>query len=943
METDRWRRLQDLYHAASALPAAQRVSFLDGSCDGDGALREEVESLLAHHTREKDFLEENAVHVAARLIARDQSDVQCERSGTTIGHFEILGKLGHGGMGVVFEALDTRLGRTVALKFLPATVASDAKALERLQREARAASALNHPNICTIYSIQEAGGRLFIEMERLEGQTLRERIADKPLDAADAVALGLQILDGLETAHGKGIVHRDLKPGNVFCTTRGTAKILDFGIATLESAPALETAAAIGTDGYMSPEQASGQSVDSRTDLFSFGALLYETVTGRAAFQGRSSASIRHAILHDDPVVPRSLNPAVPPALERIIFRSLQKNREQRYQRASEIRADLERLQHRARRRQRNRIAIAMLFVMLSAATALYYSLRDARDLFANVRVRQLTHNASEDSVRSGALSPDGRYLAYTDARGIHVQAVETDEVRTVPESANLPNGVTWDVGAGWLADGSGLVVNLLPGTDVARSSVWLVGTSGPPRKIRDHAQALCVSPDGSWIAFAADGRQHHYRSIWLIDQKGRSAHHFFAADTGSSIAGLSWSPDGHRVVYLRADASGGGVAIETRDVAGGSASTILRTADGAVHGPVWLRDGRLLYSLERSSTTMEGGTQPCTHWQMPVSPTGQPLGKPTQLARWLPQCVGSLNFSADGRRAAYFQTMLDDAIHVADLDGEGNVSSSARRLTFTEGRNIPSGWTPDSRSLVFVSDSDGRPTLFRQSINGDTPQPISHDPGIMGFARVTPDGEWVIYRRESSGGVRLMLVSIAGGVSREFATGMLVEGGVRCAVFPGRMCVIAERSGGGREVVFSSIDTDSRRGPELARVNADPDTDYRWALSPDGRRVAFFGATDPKIHILSTTGVLLQDLEVPDRKSLGYVSWTSDGKQLLVPNVAGGVATLLSVDLHGNTRVLWRQAGAIDISAIPSPDGRHIAVWVRNLHANFWLVERPD
>ena len=942
MQADRWRRLQDLYHAASALPAAQRVNFLDESCDGDRALREEVESLLAHHTREKDFLEQNAVHVAARLITRDQSDVHREPSGTTIDHFHILGELGRGGMGVVFEALDTRLGRTVALKFLPATVASDAKALERLQREARAASALNHPNICTIYSIHEAGGRLFIEMERLEGQTLRERIAGEPLDTADAVALALQILDGLETAHAKGIVHRDLKPGNVFCTVRGTAKILDFGIATLESAPDLETAAAIGTDSYMSPEQASGQPVDSRSDLFSFGALLYETITGRAAFQGRSSASIRHAILNDEPIGPRSLNAAIPAALERIIFKSLQKNREQRYQRASEIRADLERFQHRTGRRHRDRIAIAVLLVVLSAATALYYSPRDARDLFANVRVRQLTHNASEDGVRSGAISPDGRHLAYTDARGIHVQAVETGEVRTVPESANPPNGATWDVAAGWLADGSGFVVNLLPGTDVARSSVWLVGTTGPPRKIRDHAQALCASPDGSWIAFAADGRQRDYRSIWLIDQKGRSAHQFFTADTGSSIAGLSWSPDGHRVVYLRTDASRRRVTIETRDAAGGPASTIFRTVDDSVHGPIWLSDGRLVYSLERSAAGIGTGAQPCTHWQMPVSPTGQPLGKPTQLARWLPQCVDSLNFTADGRRAAYLQTILDDAIYVADLDANGNVSSPPRRLTFTEGRNIPSGWTPDSKSLVFVSDSDGRATLFRQWMDADTPQAISQDPGIVGFARVTPDGTAVIYRRESSGGVRLMLVPITGGVSREFVTGKLVEGGVRCAVLPARVCVIAERSGDGHQVLFSSIDTDNRRGPELARVNAEFDTDYRWALSPDGRRIAFFGATDPKIHILSTTA-LPQDLEVRGRKSLGYLSWSSDGKQLLVPSIDGPAAALLSVDLHGNGRVLWRQPGAFDISAIPSPDGHHLAVWVRNLHANVWLLERPD
>ncbi len=942
MDADRWQRLQDLYHAASLLPAARRVSFLDESCGGDHALRGELESLLADHTGEKEFLEEPAVHVAARLIARDQSDVSDLLSGTTIGHFDILDQLGNGGMGVVYEAVDRRLGRTVALKFLPASVASDPNALERFKREARAASALNHPNICTIYSIQDTGNRLFIEMERLEGQTLGERIGAKSLDADDAVSVAMQLVDGLEAAHAKGIVHRDLKPGNVFCTTRGTVKILDFGIAKLDSAPDVDADAVMGTDGYMSPEQAAGEFVDSRTDLFGFGALVYEMTTGCAAFHGRSSASIRHAILNDQPVPPRSLNPKVPAALERIILKALQKNREQRYQRASEIRADIERLQHGARRRHRLRVSVVALLVILAAGIAPYYFFREADDVFANVRVRQLTHNASEDSVRSGAISPDGQYLAYTDARGIHVQAVETGEVRTIPASASLPNDSTWDLTPGWMPDKSGFVVNLLHGVDVARSSVWVVGPTGPPRKIRDHAQALPVVPEGAWIAYAPDGRQYEYRSVWLMDQNGGNAHQLFNVDAGSSIAHLSWSPDGHRIVYLRREGAGRALTLETRAFSGGPASTVLRSAD-AIQGPIWLPDGRLLYSLERSAIGMSGGTQPCTHWQMPISSTGQPLGKATRLAGWLPQCVGSLSFTADGRRAAYLQGVLDDAIYVADLDADGNVSSSSRRLTFTEGRNIPSGWTPDSKSLVFVSDSDGRATLLRQAIDIDTPQLISHDPGIMGFARVTPDGAWVIYRRESSSGVRLMRVPITGGVSREFVTGRLADGGVRCAVLPARGCVIAQRSVDGRQVVFTSIDIDSGRGAELAHLAADPDTQYRWALSPDGGGIAFFSATDSTIHVVSTTGSPPRDVSLQARKGLGYVSWTSDGKGLLVPTVEENTATLLSVDFRGNARVVSRQPGAIDISGIPSPDGRHVAVWVRRHHANLWLAERPD
>lgn len=445
MEADRWRRVEDLYHAASRLTAVQRVPFLDESCAGDHALRAEVESLLKYETSADAFIDTPALDVAARLMASDPSQADTSRSGTTIANFRVLEKLGEGGMGVVYEAVDTRLGRTVALKFLPATVVSNPKALDRFEREARAASALNHPNICTIYSVQDAGGQPFIEMERLEGQTLRERIAHRPLNMDEVVALTLQLIDGLDAAHAKGIVHRDLKPGNVFCTERGAAKILDFGVATLGSTPEADPGA--GTVGYMSPEQASGQTVDSRTDLFSLGALVYEMATGRAAFPGPSSASIRHAILNVEPIPPRRLNPAVPAALERIILKALRKDQDLRYQRASEWRADLERLQRQAARRRQYALSAAAILFLIAGGIA-FWSLRP--DMFAaNLRVRQLTHNTSEDSVGSGAISPDGRYVAYTDRRGIHVRNIETSETRKVPQSEDLPALASWDLAPG--------------------------------------------------------------------------------------------------------------------------------------------------------------------------------------------------------------------------------------------------------------------------------------------------------------------------------------------------------------------------------------------------------------------------------------------------------------------------------------------------------------
>ncbi len=1004
MTPERWAQIEVLFHRAAECAPELRTALLDQACGDDAELRREVEALLSS--------DRNQGASVQAAVLKGLEDVGFPLTGESISHYRILDGLGGGGMGLLYRAEDVKLGRLVALKFLPEESVKDPAALGRFEREARSASSLEHPNICPIYEFGEHEGQPFLVMQLLEGQTLRELIAaagagKPPLELNKLLDLAIQIVDGLDAAHQKGIIHRDIKPANIFVTREGQAKILDFGLAKLasillaegedtarnapgengppesasrESGPpstpglfASRTGAAMGTAGYMSPEQVRGEKVDARTDLFSFGLVLYELATGKRAFAGDTGAELQDAILNQLPSPVRQVNPELPAKLEAIISRALEKNRETRYQSAAEMRVDLETLRQEIDPRHRARwvrIIAASVVVLFIAAGVFSFTRRQpsSSSELPQIKMRQLTSVSSENGPVGGSISPDGKYLAYADRVGLHLQQIASGKMQAIPLPEGF-NGNLHGLGVGaWLPDNTGFLANACPlGGDTSFGtshgcSIWIFHISGaPPQKIRDEATGESFSPDGSLLSFETNLGKYGEREIWVMRPDGQQARKVFEVDDTGTIGGLTWSRDGMRVIYVRQDGPDiANIYFVSGDLNGGPLTKIVPPVDPKLmNAQIWLPDGRMVYRLDEPGFRVKT----CNLWQISMDRRlTQFTGKPRRLTNFAELCANPMNVTADGKRLGVFEWRPHSSVYVSDLQAGGERSTYPTRITFDESWNHPLAWTADSKTILFNSSRTGVDTIFKQNLGTDTAEPLiamTKGEGLAG-ACLSPEGAWLFYALMSyeegpaettkimrpaqtetvpAAESKIMRVPIQGGTPQLMLTATIEEW-PRCARFPSTLCAIAERTPDRKQIFFTALDPVNGRGREFARSNADPRKEYHWDLSPDGTRIALLKHRDDTVHILSLNGVAPRHIISKEWKTLSSVFWTADGKGLFVSSYTTRGADMLHMDLQGSARLLWEHPGGIEIYGVPSPDGRHLAIRGWNVEGNMWLME---
>jgi eukaryotic-like serine/threonine-protein kinase len=955
---EQWHRMKEVFEAALAYAPEERSAFLGQACAYDDFLRGEVSSLLSSYEQEKDFMETPAGALAAQSLEKEESAALL---GQQIGHYQIIREIGRGGMGVVYLAEDINLSRRpVALKLLPTHLTTDPERLRRFEREARAASALNHPNILTIHEIEQGNGRHFIATEFIDGITLREQMRIQELKLSEALNIAAQIASALVAAHEAGIVHRDIKPENIMIRGDGYVKVLDFGLAKLTEHPtaAVNTevvtrsivktnpGVVMGTIDYMSPEQARGSPVDARTDIWSLGVVLYEMLAGRPPFEGETASDLIAEILKTEPPPVTYYAPEVPSELEQVTRKALQKDREARHQTVGDLLNDLKEIKHelefqakleRSVQRevsvqanaaraggeaelqttpveaahtdqdaparttssaeyvisQINRhktgvfITLGLFVVCVGLAYAIYHFAVRTKPAVVHFQNMKITRLTNEGNVGNAAISPDGKYLAYSVSedgkRSLWTKHLATDsQTQIVPpvEAGGLnPNTFTHD---------GGYIYYIRHDQQNPQGTLYQVPVLGGASKkiLTNIAFPISLSPDGKQFAFGRYYADSNEDELLVANADGTKERSLLRPHPGRlSEAAASWSPDGKTVAvgYGQQDSGGDYIVMALVSVADGTVK-LMPTPRWSNIGPiVWFGDG--------SGLALQVQEQEFGKWQ--IWQLSYPGGEARRITNDLSSYNGNLTLTAAGNALVTVQGEVTSRIWIAP-DGK---ASSAREVTSRKNGQDGLGglmWAPDGR-VVYGNNIEGKKNIWIMNADGSAAKPLTDSTAdsYNHLPEVTSDGRYVVFISTRTTQWQLWRTDIDGNNPKQLTQER--DGA-------GSFCISPD----GQWVVYSPFPSG------IWKVSIDGGTPTKLIdkpggytqVSPDGKLLAYHFVDDqtkrPKIAVTKfADGAAVKTFDIPGTSGpLFYFSY--DGHSLIYINTQSGVSNLWSQPLDG-------------------------------------------
>jgi eukaryotic-like serine/threonine-protein kinase len=986
MTPARWQQVKVIFQSALEREPQERALFLAQACVGDPQLKSEVEALISSHEKAGSGQPGGSPRTVVMEVAEQMLAGQgaAYAVGQKVGHYELVKQIGAGGMGEVYLAQDSRLARKVALKLLPAHVGLDRQRLERFKQEARAASALNHPNILTIYEIGEEAGRPFIATEFIEGETLRDRLAQARLSINEALDIVVQVATGLNAAHEAGIVHRDIKPENIMLRRDGYAKILDFGLAKLikphtdgaESSIQVKTdeGVVMGTPRYMSPEQARGLKVDIRTDIFSLGAVLYEMLTGRTAFEGATPGDVIVSILDREPAPVARYVADIPAELDEAVRKALRKEREERYQTAKDLLTDLKAIKHRLefeaelersaqprkesrspvaggtrqavrtadvetrtttrtesaitgiKRHQRNAVVISGAIIVLAVAWYLVSRFRSGNEVALtpkNVSFAQLTDQPGPEYFSS--LSPDGKSLVYASyASGnwdIYFQRVGGKTAINLTKDSAAD-----DTQPAFSPDGERIAFR----SEREGGGIFVMGATGESvKRLTDSGFNPAWAPDGQEIAFADEGIVenpnilHNPSSrIWAVSVTTGEKRLVTKANSMQP----NWSPRGLRIAYWGRPIPAGQRDIWTIPAGGGEPVEVIK--DPATDwNPVWSPDGKYLYFASDRGGSMN-------LWRVPIEEnTGKVLGPPEAVTTPSPYSA-HLSFSRDGKRIAYAQIVRSANLQQVGFDPRRE-KATGQPIRITQGSrhaNTPA-LSPDGEWLAFDSQGSPQDDLFVIRRDGTFLRQLTEDIHKDRRPSWSPDGKRLAFFSDRSGKWEIWIINPDGSGLQQLT---YTSHAVINPVWSPDGTRLAYRNAGSSPSIIEIRKPWREQSPVVLPSTRYFSDWFAWSWSADGQKLTGF-----RVHPGGSYGILVYSFESQQLEKLTDFGlnpvWLRDGRRIVFQYRKG----LYLVDSHSKKvrEVLSMAPHDLGNGVTISQDDRLMYFSLIATEADIWLM----